>query len=57
MSLIKGSVSWYGGEGQETVESEGVQFTFCTSYSGNNGTSCFLGQFPALLIELKHSFP
>ena len=28
------------------VESEGVQFTFLTSYGGNNGTSSLLGQFP-----------
>jgi len=51
VSLIKGPVSWYGEKGQEAVESEGVQFTFRTSYGGNNGTSCSLGQFPAFLIS------
>ena len=51
VSLIKGPVSWYGEKGQETVESDGVQVTFRTSYGGNNGTSCLLGQFPAFLIS------
>ena len=50
VSLIKGPLSWYGGGGQETVESEGVQFTFCTSKGNRNGTSVTGGQFPALII-------
>ena len=50
VSLIKGPESWYGGDGQKTVESEGVQFTFCTSTGGTNGTSDTGGQFPALLV-------
>ena len=45
VSIIKGPVSWYGEKGQETVGSEEVQCTF------RNGTSCFLGQFPAFLIS------
>jgi len=50
VSLIKGPMSWYGGEGQATVESEGVQFTLRTSDGSNNATSISGGQFPALLM-------
>jgi len=53
VSLIKGPVSWYGGEGQETVKSEGVQLTFRTSNGDANGTDNTRGQFPALLIGLS----
>ena len=50
VSHIKGPASWYGGDGQETVESEGVKFTFRTSNGSTNGTSATGGQFPALFI-------
>jgi len=50
VSLIKGPKSWFGEEGQETVEHEGVQFTFRTSNGSTNGTNNARGQFPALLI-------
>ena len=54
VSLIKGPISWYGGDGQETVESDGVQFTFRSSNDDANddanGTSVTGGQFPALLL-------
>jgi len=50
VSLIKGPVSWYGDQGQETVESEGVQVTFRNSDATDNGTSVATGQFPTLFI-------
>ena len=50
VSLIKGPASWYGDQGQETVESEGVQVTFRNSGAGSNGTSVVRGQFPTLFI-------
>ena len=41
VSLIKGPVSWFGGEGQETMEFHGVQFTFRSpdNITITNGTS------------------
>jgi len=50
VSLIRGPSSWYGGEGQETVDCQEVQFNFRSSDGDNNGTSVTAGQFPALLI-------
>ena len=50
VSLIKGPVSWYGEEGQQTVESQGVQFTFRNSDGSSNGTCVTRGQFPTLYI-------
>ena len=50
VSLIEGPVSWYGGDGLETVKYKGVQFTFSTSNGSTNGTSVTGGQFPALII-------
>ena len=50
VSLIKGPVSWYGGDGQESVKCKGVQFTFRTSNGIRNGTCVTAGQFPALFI-------
>jgi len=47
-SLIKGPTSWFGAEGQTSVESEGVIFTFYTSAGDNNLTSEVYGQFPVL---------
>ena len=50
VSLIKGPVSWYGEEGQNTVEYEGVQFFFRTSDDSGNWTSVTDGQFPTFFI-------
>ena len=50
VSLIKGPSSWYGEEGETSVESMGVLFSFSTSGGSNNGTTDIRGQFPALLI-------
>ena len=53
VSLIKGpQSSSYGQDGQETVNSQGVQFTFRSSDSAkSNGTNDQSGQFPAFLIS------
>ena len=51
-SLIKGLWSWNGTEGQRSVESEGVLFTFRTSPYSNNGTGETRGQFPVLFWSL-----
>ena len=50
-SLIKGPKSWYGENGESSVESQGVRITFRTSDGTNNGTSVTGGQFPALLFS------
>ncbi|XP_078348842.1 BTB/POZ domain-containing protein 6-like [Oculina patagonica] len=50
ISLITGPRSWYGTEGQKTVESQGVRFTFRTSEGTANGTGETTGQFPALFF-------
>ena len=50
ISHIKGPKSSYGEEGQETVECQGVHFTFSNSGASNNGTNATRGQFPALLL-------
>jgi len=52
-SLIKGPPSWKGTEGQSSVESQGVLFTFRTSPRYNNGTGETKGQFPVLLWSLS----
>ena len=51
VSLIKGPLSWYGLEGQTTVESRGVRFTFSPSNDSGNGTSVKGGQFPAFIFS------
>ena len=51
VSLIKGPLSWYGLEGQTTVESSGVRFTFSPSNDCGNGTSVKGGQFPAFIFS------
>ncbi|KAL9968019.1 hypothetical protein ACROYT_G026344 [Oculina patagonica] len=52
VALISGPVSWYGEEGQTSLECEGVQFTFTSSYTTpSNGTSATGGQFPALVFS------
>jgi len=50
VSLIKGPQSWFGQEGQRSVESQGIRVFFCTSDGRTNGTSDTRGQFPALFI-------
>ena len=50
VSLIKGPVSWYVEEGQTSVESGGVRFTFSNSEESGNGTSVTRGQFPAFIF-------
>ena len=49
VSLIKGPNSWYGEDGQVSVECEGVRFTFTSSDASSNNTSETRGQFPALI--------
>ena len=52
VSLIRnGGASWYGKEGQTSVESEGVRFTFSPSNDSGNGTSVMEGQFPASIFS------
>lgn len=51
VSVFKGLISWYGLEGQTTVESGGVQFTFSESNCDFNNTSVTRGQFPALIFS------
>jgi len=50
VSLIKGPKSWYGNQGRESVECEGVRFTFSSSDASRNGTSVIQGQFPAFIF-------
>ena len=56
VSLIEGPNSWYGEEGQESVECEGVRFTFSSSKASTNFTSVAKGQFPAFLFSYKSCF-
>ena len=51
VSLINGPRSSFGETGQKTVNSQGVQLTFRSSDSSNNGTTDENGQFPAFLIS------
>ncbi|XP_078348836.1 BTB/POZ domain-containing protein 6-like [Oculina patagonica] len=51
VSHIKGPSSWYGQEGQASVECQGVRFTFRSTGGNNNGTCEVMGQFPALLFS------
>ena len=54
VSLILGPESWYGTDGQATVECQGVKFIFPTLEDiTSNGTSQERGQFPALLFSLS----
>ena len=52
-SLIKGPKSWYGQDGQASVECQGVQFTFRSSENYSNGTSEKIGQFPGILFSVS----
>ena len=51
-SFIKGRPSWKGTEGQRSVESQGVLFTFRTLPYNSNGTGETMGQFPVLFWSL-----
>ena len=51
-SLIKGPQSWNGIEGQRSVGSQGVLFTFRASPGLTNGTDETEGQFPVLFWSL-----
>ena len=51
-SVIKGLWSWQGTEGQRSVESQGVLFTFRTSPYDNNDTDETYHQFPVLFWSL-----
>ncbi len=50
-ALIKGPVSWWGDEGQTSVECEGVQFTFTSSNNSISETGVTHGQFPAFVFS------
>ena len=52
-SLIKGPLSWYGTDGQTSVECRGVVFTFRTSKDGLFRTSESRGQFPVLFWSTR----
>ena len=52
-SFIKGPASWYGTEGQTSVESEGVMFTFRASPNSNSSTCETRGQFPVLFWSAR----
>ena len=52
-SLIKGPKSWYGREGQTSVECQGVVFTFRTSRHRMFRTSEKGGQFPVLFWSAR----
>ena len=50
LSLIKGPNSWYGEDGQASVECEGVRFTFTSSDTRSNNTSETGGHFAAFIF-------
>ena len=50
-ALIDGPSSWYGAEGQTSVECEGIQFNFISSNNSPNGTDVTGGQFPDLIFS------
>ncbi|KAL9968013.1 hypothetical protein ACROYT_G026338 [Oculina patagonica] len=51
LAVISGPRSWWGTEGQTSVECEGVQFTFTSSNNSPNGTCKKEGQFPAFVFS------
>ena len=57
VSSIKGPKSWYGDNGQMSVESQGIRFIFhtCAGYDISYRSSQTMGQLPALLLA-KLSF-
>ena len=50
ISCINGPRSWLGEKGQETVEIQGIRFSFSNSAS-ISGTGVSLGQFPSFLFS------
>ena len=52
VSLIKGPRSWRVGVGKNSVEVQGVKFSFNDSAASTNGTKLDCGQFPAFLFSL-----
>ena len=52
VSLIKGPRSWRVGVGKNSVEIQGVKFSFNDSAASTNGTKLDCGQFPAFLFSL-----
>ena len=52
-SFINGPKSWYGTEGQTSVECQGVVFTFRTSQDNFLRTSETKGQFPVLVWSAR----
>ena len=55
VSLIKGPRSWRVGVGKNSVEVQGVKFSFNDSVASTNGTKVGIGQFPAFLFSLRNS--
>jgi len=53
VSLIKGPNSWYGVEGQTSVECQGVVFTFRTAEDQLYKTNEKIGQFPVLFWSAR----
>ena len=52
VSCIQGPNSWYGIQGRESIECQGVRFTFRHSGASSNSTLGTQGQFPALVFSL-----
>ena len=50
-SVIEGPPSWYMMNGKESVEAQGIQFSFSNSVASGNGTNVNSGQFPALIFS------
>ena len=56
VSFINGPNSWYGQEGQRSVKSQEVEFTFNNTGASDNGTDKISGQFPTLLFSEVYHF-
>jgi len=52
-SFMSGRNSWYGTEGQTSVDSQGVVFTFSTSEDRLCGGNVTVGQFPVLFWSAR----
>ena len=50
-SVIEGPPSCYMMNGKESVEAQGIQFSFSNSVASGNGTNVNSGQFPALIFS------
>ena len=51
VSLIKGPLSWNVTNGNESDEVQGIQFSFTSSGSSQNGTDVKTGQFPSFIFS------